>query len=227
MSPGGDLTGRQPRALATAMVLLEEIAHAGAGVTAAEIAAATGVPRATAYRLLHELVAQEYVVRLPDLQGFAVGARTAGLVDAAAPARVSPAVRAEVAALRTGVRAAVHLLLVRGTASRPLVRFADVDPDAGVPLPERVLNRHLRTSTVGAVLGPGPTVAEGPEPLVPGCSWLAVAVAGAPVDRAGPGATTLPSGVLLVVSPTRSAVPLAAYLLRVAGCAEVLGPLLA
>lgn len=223
MSPGADLTGRQPRALATAMLLLEEIAHAGAGVTAAEIAASTGVPRATAYRLLNELVAQEYVVRLPDLQGFAVGVRTAGLVDAAAPARVSPAVRAEVALLRTGVRAAVHLLVVRGTRARPLVRFADVDPDAGVPLPERVLNRHLDVSRVGAVLRPGPTEAEGPEPLVPGCSWLAVAVEG--TDREGVG--TVPAGVLLVVAPTRSAVPLATYLPRVVGCAEVVGPLLA
>ena len=219
MSPGGDLTGRQPRALATAMLLLEEIAHAGAGVTAAEIAATTGVPRATAYRLLNELVAQEYVVRLPDLQGFAVGARVAGLVDAAAPARVSPAVRAEVAGLRTGVRAAVHLLLVRGTAADPLVRFADVDPDAGLPLPERVLNRHLRASAVGAVLGPGSRgQAERAEPLTPGCSWLAVAVA------AGVGGP--PAGVLLLVAPTRSAVPLAAHLPRVAGCAAAVGPLL-
>lgn len=218
MSPGGDLTGRQPRALATAMLLLEEIAHAGAGVTAAEIAAATGVPRATAYRLLHELVAQEYVVRLPDLQGFAVGARVAGLVDAAAPARVSPAVRAEVAQLRTGVRAAVHLLLVRGSAAQPLVRFADVDPDAGLPLPERVLNRHLHASTVGAVLwsaADGPV--ERPEPLVPGCSWLAVPV----------GAGSPPAGVLLLVAPTRSAVPLSTHLPRAAGCAAAVGPLLA
>ncbi|WP_345714393.1 helix-turn-helix domain-containing protein, partial [Kineococcus glutinatus] len=61
MSPGEDLTGRQPRALVSALSLLEEVARTGAGATAAEVAAATGTPRATAYRLLNLLVAEEFL----------------------------------------------------------------------------------------------------------------------------------------------------------------------
>ncbi len=40
--------------------------------------------RATIYRILKHLVAQEYLVRTPDLRGFALGARVRALGAAAA-----------------------------------------------------------------------------------------------------------------------------------------------
>ena len=82
MSPGVDrgVTGRQPQAVRSALAVLEEVARAGAGVNAKEVAEALGLPPATTYRLLNLLVGEEYLVRLPDLHGFALGAKVAGLV---------------------------------------------------------------------------------------------------------------------------------------------------
>src|SRR5579859_1661338 len=41
------------------------------------------MPRATVYRMLNFLVAEEYLVRMPDLKGFALGVRVAELTGGA------------------------------------------------------------------------------------------------------------------------------------------------
>nr|WP_246314860.1 helix-turn-helix domain-containing protein [Kineococcus aurantiacus] len=193
------MTGRQPRALSSALELLEAVARAGPGVSAAELAAATGIPRATTYRLLNLLVAQEHLVRLPDLSGFALGARVQGLVEAAAPVRVVTAARDELARLRAGVRAGVHLLVLRAGAAR----VADADPDVP-PGP------HLdREQAVLTVLG-------GRDEGLGRGNVLAVAV------REPAGGLV---GVLVVTST--SALGVETHAERLHAAAKVLGPLLA
>ena len=76
----GDL--REPGAVDNAFSILEEVARSGAGVSAREIAENLGMPRATAYRILKHLVQQEYLVRSPDLSGFALGQRVRNLAGA-------------------------------------------------------------------------------------------------------------------------------------------------
>jgi DNA-binding IclR family transcriptional regulator len=73
------LSGRQPKAVRSALHVLEEVVSAGPGVTAKEISEALALPQATTYRILNLLVAEEYLVRLPDLAGFALGRRAARL----------------------------------------------------------------------------------------------------------------------------------------------------
>ncbi|MCU1659221.1 MAG: IclR family transcriptional regulator [Pseudonocardiales bacterium] len=81
MSDGSTgLTGRQPQAIRTALAVLRAVAQAGPGITARQISAELDLPPATTYRVLNLLVGEEYLVRLPDLRGFALGARLAELV---------------------------------------------------------------------------------------------------------------------------------------------------
>ena len=94
MSPAdGSLSGRQPKAVQSALRVLEEIARAGVGVTAKEIADRLDLPSATTYRLLNLLVADGYIVRLPDLSGFSLGHRMGVLIDAAVAPTVCTAAR--------------------------------------------------------------------------------------------------------------------------------------
>jgi DNA-binding IclR family transcriptional regulator len=155
MSPTIDrgLTGRQPKAVQSALSILEEVARSGAGVTAKEVAEALQLPPATTYRLLNLLVGEEYLVRLPDLHGFALGRKVAGLAGAIAPVRVPAAARAVLAAVRGQVRAGVHLVLYTATS----LRVADLDPDLPLPSVELV-ERHLHATAVGRLL-----LAEQPE----------------------------------------------------------------
>jgi len=155
MSSGVDrgLTGRQPQAVQSALAILEEVARAGAGVTAKEVAAGLGLPPATTYRLLNLLVGEEYLVRLPDLHGFALGRKVAGLTGAAGQLRVPTAAREVVAELRQHVRFGVHLILYTSSA----LYCADVDPDHPLSSPE-LIARHLHASAVGKLL-----LAEQPE----------------------------------------------------------------
>lgn len=69
----GDFSGRQPSAVLKALALLEEVARIGPGATAQDISEHLKLPKATTYRLLNLLVQHEYLVRLPDLRGFALG----------------------------------------------------------------------------------------------------------------------------------------------------------
>lgn len=118
------LSGRQPRAVRSALEVLEAIVVAGQGVTAKEISESVGLPQATTYRILNLLVAEEYLVRLPDLSGFALGRRASRLA-LPVPATPSTAARAVVAHMRRQTRWAVHLAWLTSGRITP----ADVDPD--------------------------------------------------------------------------------------------------
>ena len=140
------LSGRQPRAVRSALAVLEEVVAAGPGVTAKEISAALKLPQATTYRLLNLLVGEEYLVRLPDLRGFALGRRAARLalpVDLRPPA----AARAVVEHLRSLVRWGVHLASYRTGQ----VTLVDRDPDHP-PSGDVVLARHPHASALGLLL---------------------------------------------------------------------------
>ena len=149
MSPvDGSLSGRQPKAVQSALQVLEEVARAGVGVTAKEIAEHLSMPSATTYRLLNLLVADGYVVRLPDLSGFSLGPRMGVLIDAAVSPIVCTAAREVLAELRLSVRFGVHLFYFTNTA----VRIADADREYPPPADESVLNRHLHACAVGKLL---------------------------------------------------------------------------
>jgi DNA-binding IclR family transcriptional regulator len=140
------LSGRQPRAVRSALAVLEEVVAAGPGVTAKEISAALKLPQATTYRLLNLLVGEEYLVRLPDLRGFALGRRAARLalpVDTKPPA----AARAVVDHLRGMVRWGVHLASFRSGQ----LTLVDRDPDHP-PTEDVVLARHPHASALGLLL---------------------------------------------------------------------------
>ncbi|CAN5272601.1 DNA-binding transcriptional regulator KdgR [soil metagenome] len=149
MSPAdGSLSGRQPKAVQSALRVLEEVARAGVGVTAKEIADHLSLPSATTYRLLNLLVADGYVVRLPDLSGFSLGRRMGLLIDAAVTPTVCTAAREVLANLRLSVRFGVHLFYFTNTA----VRTADADAEFPPPADESILNRNLHACAVGKLL---------------------------------------------------------------------------
>ncbi|NKX51949.1 helix-turn-helix domain-containing protein, partial [Arthrobacter deserti] len=81
------LRARQPKAVQSALAVLEEVARCGPGGTGMEVSRNLGLPKATTYRLLNLLVEDEYLVRMPDLSGFALGRKVEMLVRLAADAR--------------------------------------------------------------------------------------------------------------------------------------------
>ncbi|WP_020658697.1 IclR family transcriptional regulator [Amycolatopsis benzoatilytica] len=140
------LSGRQPKAVRSALAVLEEVIAAGPGVTAKEISAALHLPPATTYRLLNLLVAEEYLVRLPDLRGFALGRRAVRLTVPAVSVP-STAARTVVEHLRGIVRWGVHL------ASFTTGRLILVDPDPDhPPTDEATLSRYPHASALGKLL---------------------------------------------------------------------------
>lgn len=141
------LHARQPRAIHSAFTVLEEVARCGPGVTAREISANLRMPRATAYRLLNLLVQEEYLVRLGDLSGFALGRKVAELAHLVTPARPPQAVRSIVASVRTHVRGGVHL----AGYARSTLRILDEDPDFRLSDAAR-LTRELEASAMGRLL---------------------------------------------------------------------------
>jgi DNA-binding IclR family transcriptional regulator len=82
---GEGFLARQPAAVDRAFAVLEAVARLGPGVTTRELVDALPMSRATIYRILKHLVAEEYLVRTPDLRGFALGARVRALANAPAP----------------------------------------------------------------------------------------------------------------------------------------------
>ncbi|MHA7665147.1 helix-turn-helix domain-containing protein [Mycolicibacterium sp. HS_4_1] len=68
------------RSALAALAIIEEVAAAGPGVTALDITHRLRMSRSSAYRLLAVLVDSEYLVRTPDLGGFALGRRIDRLV---------------------------------------------------------------------------------------------------------------------------------------------------
>jgi DNA-binding IclR family transcriptional regulator len=141
------ITGRQPKAVQSALAILEAVARLGAGVTAKEVAEELRLPPATTYRLLNLLVGEEYLVRLPDLHGFALGRKVAGLTGGSGPPPLSTAAREVVDDVRGRVRCGVHLVLYAATS----LRCADVDPDHPLGSPE-LLERHLHATAAGKLL---------------------------------------------------------------------------
>nr|WP_236779123.1 helix-turn-helix domain-containing protein [Agromyces seonyuensis] len=126
---------------------MEAVARLGAGATAKEISVQLGLPRATAYRLLNLLVEEEYLVRVHDLSGFALGRKVAELAHLVRPARPPRAVRELVDDLRGRVRGGVHLVGYAGG----LVRILDEDPD--FPLSDSArLERDPEASALGRLL---------------------------------------------------------------------------
>jgi DNA-binding IclR family transcriptional regulator len=141
-------SGRQPKAVQSALRVLEQVARAGAGVTAKDVSAAVGLPSATTYRLLNILVGEGYLVRTPDLTGFALGHKIGVLIDAAVAPTVSAAAREVLAGLRMTVRFGVHLAYFTTAA----VRLADVDTEYPPPHDESHLNANLHACALGKLL---------------------------------------------------------------------------
>ncbi|MFF2086128.1 IclR family transcriptional regulator [Nocardia sp. NPDC058176] len=148
-------TGHEPRAVQKALALLEAVARLGPGATAKGIAAQTGIPPATAYRLLNLLVADGYLVRIEDLSGFALGRRTREL--AAAAPESEPDHRRALSDLRERLRFGIHLASFAGDR----IRIVDKDPDHELG-GEQTLISHPHASAIGKLL-----VAGHPELLTP------------------------------------------------------------
>ncbi|MDD7966631.1 IclR family transcriptional regulator [Actinomycetospora lemnae] len=139
------ISGRQPQAVRSALAILEEVAAAGVGITAKEISTALRIPPATTYRLLNLLVAEEYLVRLPDLGGFALGRRSANLAPSSVAAPT--AARQVMRRLRDRVRWGAHLVAF----DRHRLTFLDPDPDHP-PTDADELSRHPHASGLGRLL---------------------------------------------------------------------------
>lgn len=146
MSDDG-LRARQPAAISSALKVLEEVAKRGTGVTAQEISANLGMPRATTYRIVNLLVQDGYLVRMPDLHGFALGRKVVELVHLVAPTGLPPAATAELQRLRGSIRAGVHLVRFDGAT----VRVVDQDPDFPLIDPEG-FESHPHRSAAGRLL---------------------------------------------------------------------------
>jgi len=134
--PAAGINARQPGAILHALQILECVARRGPGATASEISIDLNLSRATTYRLVGLLADDEYLVRMPDLRGFALGRRVAEL---AAPVTTAPhlsrAALAVLAVLRARVRAGVHLVHYSGG------RIFITDEDGDIPLsdPNRLM----------------------------------------------------------------------------------------
>ena len=146
MKPLRDPTRRHPTAVSNSLRIIETVAVLGFGASAQEIATRLELPQATAYRLLNNLVGEEYLVRTTDLRGFGLGRRLADLIGAVSLPMFGSAARRELDALRGSVRFAVHVVVFQADALRVL----DADPDHPVRA-ERELVRHLHASAAGKV----------------------------------------------------------------------------
>ncbi|MEP9395572.1 IclR family transcriptional regulator C-terminal domain-containing protein [Gordonia sp. VNQ95] len=113
-----------------ALQIIETVADLGIGTTGQEIAEHLGLPPASTYRLLNNLVADEFLVRTADLRGFALGTRLSSLVSAVIPPPVPARARQLIDDFRGSVRFAVHLIYFRPTGtSGTTLRVLDPDPD--------------------------------------------------------------------------------------------------
>ncbi|WP_235579567.1 MULTISPECIES: IclR family transcriptional regulator [unclassified Rhodococcus (in: high G+C Gram-positive bacteria)] len=117
--------GQQPKAVQKALAMLEAVAYLGPGATAKQIAAHTHVPPATAYRMLNFLVADGFLVRVPDLSGFALGRRTSELAYAATTSAPTRTVADVLGAMRAETRYGLYVASFRGGT----LRMVDTDPD--------------------------------------------------------------------------------------------------
>ncbi|QBJ96271.1 IclR family transcriptional regulator [Rhodococcus sp. ABRD24] len=144
---GAHFSGQQPRAVQKALGMLEAVAHLGPGTSAKEIARFADVPPTTAYRMLNFLVAEGFLVRVPDLSGFALGRRTAELAHSAAETRPSDSLHEVVEELRSHTRFGIHVASFSGGR----LRFVDHDPDHEIAA-VGVLSKHLHATALGKVM---------------------------------------------------------------------------
>lgn len=167
------VSGRQPRAIQSALRVLELVAVCGAGVTAKQIASRLSMPPATVYRLVNILAAEGFLVRLPGLSGFALGRRIDSFVDAAVTPSVVQAAKDLLAELRLTMRLGIHLCVCRPDA----VRYLDVDPDFPPPINEAELNNRLSRTAIGTLLAePGAAVIHRADDAVLGLDSCAVGI---------------------------------------------------
>ena len=144
---GTHFSGQQPQAVQRALGMLEAVAHLGPGTTAKEIARFAGVPPATAYRMLNLLVAEGFLVRVPDLSGFALGRRTARSARAAADTGTLPSLHEAVEELRSRTRFAIHVASFAGGR----LRIVDRDPDHEIAA-VGMLSKHLHANALGKLM---------------------------------------------------------------------------
>lgn len=187
------------RSALAALAIIEEVAAAGPGITALEITHRLRMSRSAAYRLLGVLVESEYLVRTPDLGGFALGRRIDRLVGI--PSTPADRVREAVDAVRAEARFGIHLVLHRplAPATQPALELFDIDPDFPLSDPERIV-AEPDCSAIGRIIsadarGERPAFATQRGLMVPGhgclavpirgqdCSLIAVLAASAPIHR--------------------------------------------
>ncbi|MGU3432589.1 helix-turn-helix domain-containing protein [Actinomycetes bacterium M1A6_2h] len=146
---GGDGASRS---VINALELLEEVAATGPGVTAADLAHSLGLSRSTTYRLVNLLTQDGYLIRTPDLGGFALGHRFDRLIGVAAASSVPEQVRAVLDEARAGLRFGLHLFgYLRPGTPRARITLMDIDPDYPLSDPARILHEH-NISAVGRLL---------------------------------------------------------------------------
>jgi DNA-binding IclR family transcriptional regulator len=97
-TPSGDggrlvthFRGRQSQSVDIALAVLEEVARNGPGITAAQVSSNLNLPRSTTYRVVRNLVENEWLVRVPDLTGLALGHRLSELINVQAASRTDAA----------------------------------------------------------------------------------------------------------------------------------------
>ncbi len=130
-----------------ALAVLAEVARHGPGVSANELAKLLGLPRTTAYRLINSLAQDEYLVRMPDLQGFALGARVVELAHLIAPAPLERSALQLLDRLGASLGSAVHLAAFEGW--RIALRYEDPRQ----PLTDRrAMQRDLRDTALGRLM---------------------------------------------------------------------------
>ena len=137
-----EVGGHEPRAVQKALALLEAVAHLGSGATAKEVAHATAIPPATAYRLLNLLVADGFLVRIEDLSGFALGRRTRELATAAPASEVDN---------HHIVRARIRFGVYLASYENDRIQLIDRDPDHELS-GETALVTHIHASAIGKLL---------------------------------------------------------------------------
>ncbi|MGZ8179517.1 helix-turn-helix domain-containing protein [Williamsia sp. SKLECPSW1] len=146
---GGDGASRS---VISALELIEEVAASGPGVSANDLARSLGLPRSTTYRLVNLLAQEEYLVRTPDLGGFALGRKVDRLIGTATATTVPDRVRSVLDEARAGMRFGLHLFgYLRVGTPRARITPMDLDPDYPLSDASRILRDH-RVSAVGRLL---------------------------------------------------------------------------
>ncbi|MEP9394973.1 MULTISPECIES: helix-turn-helix domain-containing protein [Gordonia] len=151
MSPAfaGDSSSRS---VINALQILEEVATIGPGVSAAELSRHLGLSKSAIYRLVNLLAQEEYLVRTPDLGGFALGAKIERLVGVASGSTVPEQLRTTLDELRGGLRFGVHLFgCHRPGTARARLSLIDIDPDYPLSDPGRLLH-DLTASAAGRLV---------------------------------------------------------------------------